>query len=92
MQDALDRRDRARDSWMLATEPDEIERYRSEMKDQDDKASSYHTLGWVGTGVGAAMAVGGLLVMLLVPDSEKAPRVRPLALRGGGGFLLQLSF
>ena len=92
MQDALDRRNRARDAWILATEPDEIERYRSEMQDQDDKASSYHTLGWVGTGVGAAMAVGGLLVMLLVPDSETAPSVRPLALRGGGGFVLQLSF
>jgi hypothetical protein len=92
MQDAQDRRDRAYDSWILATEPSEIERYRSEMKDQDDKASSYHTLGWVGTGVGAAMAVGGLLVMLLVPDSETAPSVRPLALRSGGGFVLQLPF
>lgn len=92
MQDAQDRRDRAYDSWILATEPSEIERYRSETKDQDDKASSYHTLGWVGTGVGAAMAMGGLLVMLLVPDSETAPSVRPLALRGGGGFVLQLSF
>jgi hypothetical protein len=92
MQDAIDRRDRAHDNWLLATEPDEIERYRSEMKDQDDKASSYHTLGWVGTGVGAAMVVGGLLVMLLVPDSETAPSVRPLALRSGGGFILQWSF
>jgi hypothetical protein len=92
MQDALDRRDRARDSWILATEPDEIERYRSEMKDQDDKASSYHTLGWVGTGVGAAMAVGGLLVMLLVPDSESAPSIKPMALHGGGGVVLQWSF
>jgi hypothetical protein len=92
MQDALDRRDRARDSWILATEPDEIERYQSEMTDQDDKASSYHTLGWVGTGVGAAMAVGGLLVVLLVPDSESAPSVKPMALRSGGGFVLQWSF
>jgi hypothetical protein len=92
MQDALDRRDRARDSWILATEPSEIERYRSEMQDQDDQASSYHTLGWVGTGVGAAMAVGGLLVVLLVPDSETTPSVRPLALRGGGGLILQWSF
>jgi len=92
MQDALDRRDRARDNWILAIEPDEIERYLSEMKDQDDKASSYHTLGWVGAGVGAAMVVGGLLVMLLVPDSGVAPGVRPLALRNGGGFVLYWSF
>lgn len=92
MQDALDRRDRAYDNWILATEPAEIERYRSEIKDQDDKASGYHTLGWVGTGVGAAMAVGGLLVMLLVPDSASAPSVRPMAVQSGGGFILQWSF
>jgi len=92
MQGALDRRDEARDNWIKATEPDEIERYRSAMKDQDDKAFSYHTLGWVGTGVGAAMAVGGLLVILLVPDSDTAPGVRPLALRSGGGVVLHWSF
>ena len=92
MQDALDRRDRAYDSWILSMDPDEISRLKSEMKDQDDKASSCHTLGWVGTGVGAAMTVGGLLVMLLVPESEVAPSVKPMALRSGGGFVLQWSF
>ncbi|MFC1654965.1 hypothetical protein ACFL2F_04080, partial [Myxococcota bacterium] len=88
----MDRRDRAYESWLVATEPAEIERYRSEIQDQDDKASSYNTLGWVGTGVGAAMLVGGLLVMLLVPDSEETPSVGPLALREGGGIVLQWSF
>jgi hypothetical protein len=91
MQDAMDRRDQARDDWLLATEPAEIERYRSIMRDQDQKASDYHTLGWVGTGVGAAMAVGGVLVMLLLPES-KTPVVRPLALRQGGGIVLYWSF
>jgi len=92
MQSALDRRDRAYDNWLVATDPDEIESYRSEMKDQDDKASSYHTLGWVGAGVGAAMVVGGLLAVLLVPESEETPSVRPMALRQGGGIVLQWSF
>jgi hypothetical protein len=92
MQDALDRRDRAYESWMVATQPAEIDRYRSEMKDQDERASSCYTLGWVGTGVGAAMVVGGLLVILLVPESEAVPRVGPMALRGGGGIVLQWSF
>lgn len=92
MQNALDRRDRAYDNWLVATDPGEIESYRSDMKDQDEKASSYHTLGWVGTGVGAAMVVGGLLVILLVPESDVAPSVRPMALRQGGGIVLQWSF
>ena len=91
MQDALDRRDRARDSWILATDPTEIDRYRSEMLDQDDKASGYHTIGWVTTGVGTAMVVGGVLVMLLVPGFE-TPVVGPMALRDGGGIVLNWSF
>ena len=92
MQSALDRRDRAYDNWLVATEPPEIESFRSEMKDQDEKASSYHTYGWVGAGVGAAMVVGGLLVVLLVPEFEETPSVRPMALRQGGGIVLQWSF
>jgi hypothetical protein len=96
MQDAIDRRDRAHENWLAATLPAEIEKYRSEMKDQDDQASSYHTLGWVGAGVGAALVVGGLVVMVLLPDGDTTARreiaFRPVLLPEGGGMVLEWSW
>ena len=98
-QTAMDERDLAHAAWMSTSDPVLRDGYYREMKDYDADAKTYHTVGWIGVGLGAGMAVAGLVTFLLAPElPEDAPlarvgaRVRPIIGPDGGGASLSLSW
>jgi hypothetical protein len=101
MLSALDERNWARDAWLASTEPDAIERYRSQMMAQDDEAKRYYLAGWITTGLGAGLAVAGILTLLLTPDlpldaplaaAPVRPQVRPTLGPNGDGLMFRLDW
>lgn len=93
---AMDERDQARAAWLSTTDVTLRDEFYRKMIDQDDAAKTYHTVGWVGVGLGAGLAVAGLITILLAPD---LPEDAPLALRlepsvgpHGGGAALRVEW
>jgi len=96
LQNALDQREAAYQNWLIASDISDIERYAREINTQDQSAKDSQLIGWSLAGAGAAVAIGGVITMLLAPDQKTDPQsssfkpiTRPLALREGGGLIFE---
>lgn len=99
LQTAMNERDKARAAWLATDDAVLRDQFYRVMIDRDDAAKTYNTVGWVGVGLGAGLAVAGLVTMLLAPElPEDAPLarvgigLRPTLGSDGGGAALRLSW
>lgn len=82
--DMLDRRDQTHQEYQRDGLDDQTYiDLRKKYMDQDDQAARLHVTGWVLAGVGAAMTVGGLIVMLV--ETQSGPGESPEESRPGDG-------
>ncbi len=94
-QDAMDSRDSYRTQWYGATMEPEALSLKKAAKDADEDARTYDIVGWVGVGAGAAVVVGGIVTLVLMPDmpdeqafKEKVVKIEPVFTPGGGGLAM----
>jgi hypothetical protein len=94
MAQAADRVEETKALWKAASEQAEIDMYYNKLVNHDEEADDYETIGWAGVLTGAALAVGGAIVLLLAPDGGPPERgnvsVRPYLLSEGGGLVFEL--
>lgn len=94
MQNEIDERDDAYDTWLLAARPGAAE-LEDEIKDHDSQIAVYNALSWVGLLSGAILSAGGMVSWMHAPDdpqaiaADSAPRwmLSPAAGRDQAGIL-----
>ena len=99
MKSNIDTRNAKHAEWSLVEDPDLALSLAAEWKQADDRARTFFYAGWILGGAGAALCVGGAIVLLLTP-SDSTPdgyppegfQFAPMRVEGGGGLVLGWSW
>jgi hypothetical protein len=93
MAEAADGVEQTKKLWDDASDQAEIDMYYNQLVNYDEQADRYETIGWACMLTGAALIVGGTVVLLVAPDGSQSQRrdvaVRPYLLSEGGGLVVE---